>query len=207
MKTAPLSGSRRENVGKKDADQLRLKERVPGVLYGGSQQIHFHVSEIDLKKLVYSPDVYRLEFDIEGTSIPAIIKDMQFHPVTDRILHMDCLELVHGKEVEIALPVRTTGSSIGVRNGGRLATNYRRLPVRALPSAIPECVEIDITDVEIGDSVRVRDVALEGCTILVSDGAVILDVKRTRAAMAAEAAEDGSAPDAAAEEGEEAAAK
>lgn len=206
MKTAPLSGSLRENVGKKDADHLRATERVPGVLYGGSEQVHFHVSEIELKKLVYSPDVYRLEFDVNGKVYPAIIKDMQFHPVTDRILHMDCLELVDGKEVEVALPVRTTGSSIGVRNGGRLATNYRRLPVRALPSAIPECVEVDITEVKIGDSVRVRDIELEGCTILVSDSAVVLDVKRTRAAMAAEAAEagDASTPE---EGGEEAAAE
>ena len=206
MKTAPLSGSLRENVGKKDADQLRATERVPGVLYGGSEQVHFHVSEIELKKLVYSPDVYRLDFDVNGKVYPAIIKDMQFHPVTDRILHMDCLELVDGKEVEVALPVRTTGSSIGVRNGGRLATNYRRLPVRALPSAIPECVEVDITEVKIGDSVRVRDIELEGCTILVSDSAVVLDVKRTRAAMAAEAAEagDASTPE---EGGEEAAAE
>jgi len=207
MKKAPLSGSLRENVGKKDADQLRSTERVPGVLYGGSEQIHFHVSEIDLKKLVYSPDVYRLDFDINGKVYPAIIKDMQFHPVTDKILHMDCLELVDGKEVEVALPVRTTGSSIGVRNGGRLATNYRRLPVKALPNAIPECVEIDVTEVKIGDSVRVRDVSLEGCNILLSESAVILDVKRTRAAMAAEAAADEGAAPAEGEQAEEAAAE
>ena len=205
MKTAQLSGSPRENVGKKSASQLRNEGKIPGVLYGGEKQVHFTVEENDMKKLVYSPDVYKIEFDVAGQMTPCVIQDMQFHPVTDKIVHVDLLELNDNKEVKVALPVRTTGNSIGVRNGGRLSTNYRRLPMRALPSALPEYVEIDITEVKIGDSVRVRDIEIPGCTILAADSAVIVDVKRTRAAMSAEAAaeategDQGDAP--AAEEG------
>ena len=190
MKTAQLSGSPRENVGKKSASQLRKEGKVPGVLYGGNNQTHFTVEENDIKKLVFSPDVYQIEFTIDGNTVSCVIQDIQFHPVTDRIVHFDLLELSENKELKIALPVRTVGNSVGVRNGGRLSINYRRLPMRALPSALPEFVEIDVTEVEIGDSVRVRDVKISGCTILAADSAVIVDVKRTRAAMAAEAAAD-----------------
>ncbi|MEO0404363.1 MAG: 50S ribosomal protein L25 [Bacteroidota bacterium] len=205
MKTASLSGSPRENVGKKDATALRAAGNIPGVLYGGSKEQHFFVSEIELNKLVYSPDVYKIEFDLGGNNVSAIIKDMQFHPVTDKILHMDLLELVDGKPVEVALPVRTQGNSIGVRNGGRLSINYRRLPLRAMPADLPDEVQIDVTEIKIGDSVRVRDVEIPGCTILAADSAVIIDVKRTRAAMAAEAAaeSDGEGEAPAAEEAAE----
>ena len=205
MKTAQLSGSPRESVGKKSASQLRNEGKIPGVLYGGDSQTHFTVEENDLKKLVYSPDVYQIEFDVDGKTTSCVIQDMQFHPVTDRIVHFDLLELSNDKEVKVALPVRTVGNSVGVRNGGRLSINYRRLPMRALPSALPEYVEVDITEVKIGDSIRVRDIEIPGCTILAADSAVVADVKRTRAAMAAEAAAeaaDGDAP-AAAEEAAE----
>ncbi|NQX91651.1 MAG: 50S ribosomal protein L25 [Flavobacteriales bacterium] len=196
MKTASLSGSPRESVGKKDATALRAAGNIPGVLYGGSEEKHFFVNENDLNKLVYSPDVYMIDFDLGGNKASAIIKDLQFHPVTDKILHMDLLELTDGKPVEVALPVRTQGNSVGVRNGGRLSINYRRLPLRALPADLPDSVEIDVTEVKIGDSVRVRDVEIPGCTILAADSAVIVDVKRTRAAMAAAAAAEADGDDA-----------
>ncbi len=188
MKTASLSGSPRENVGKKDADTLRKNGRVPGVLYGGQEQIHFSVDNIELEKVVYTPDAFRFNFEIDGKTYPTIIKDMQFHPVTDKIQHLDMLQLFDDKPVTVELPVRTTGNSIGVRNGGRLAINFRRLMVRGLPNDLPEAIVADITNLKIGDAARVRDLNIEGCEILAADNAVVVDVKKTRAAMAAAAA-------------------
>lgn len=188
MKTASLSGSLRENVGKKDADTLRKNGRVPGVLYGGKEQIHFHVDNIELEKLVYTPDAYRFDFEVDGKTYPTIIKDMQFHPVNDKIQHMDMLQLFDDKPVTVELPVRTTGNSIGVRNGGRLAISYRSLKVRGLPNDLPEAIVADITNLKIGDAARVKDLSIEGCEILAAENAVVVDVKRTRAAMAAAAA-------------------
>lgn len=188
MKTASLSGSLRENVGKKDADTLRKNGRVPGVLYGGKEQIHFHVDNIELEKLVYTPDAYRFDFEVDGKTYPTIIKDMQFHPVNDKIQHMDMLQLFDDKPVTVELPVRTTGNSVGVRNGGRLAISYRSLKVRGLPNDLPEAIVADITNLKIGDAARVKDLSIEGCEILAAENAVVVDVKRTRAAMAAIAA-------------------
>ena len=187
MKTASLSGSSRESVGKKDADALRSASRVPGVLYGGAEQIHLSVEEIQLNKLVFNPDVFKIELDIEGKKVDCIIQDIQFHPVTDRVTHIDCLEILPGKPVKIDLPLRTTGQSIGVMNGGRLELNYRRLPVRGIADQLPDCITVDITPLKIGDNARVRDLKVDGLDILLSESALLVACKRTRAAMSAEA--------------------
>jgi len=187
MKTASLSGSSRESVGKKDADALRSASRVPGVLYGGAEQIHFSVEEIQLNKLVFNPDVFKIELDIEGKKVDCIIQDIQFHPVTDRVTHIDCLEILPGKPVKIDLPLRTTGQAIGVMNGGRLELNYRRLPVRGIADQLPDCITVDITPLKIGDNARVRDLKVDGLDILLSESALLVACKRTRAAMSAEA--------------------
>ena len=201
MKTASLSGSPREGVGKKDAAELRAKGQVPGVLYGGSEQVHFHVNEVQLNKLVFTPDTYRLAFEVGGTTYDCIVQDIQFHPVTDRIVHLDLLQVFADKVIRVKLPVTTSGTSVGVRNGGRLHLVYRRLPVVGLANSIPESVNVDISPLDIGDALRVADITVEGCTVPLNDSAVVLGVKRTRAAMSAAAAEDGEA-----EGGEEAAA-
>ena len=198
MKTASLSGSLREGVGKKDADALRASNRVPGVLYWGAEQIHFSLEEVQLNKLVFNPDVFKIELDIDGKKVDCIIQDIQFHPVTDRVTHIDLLEVLPGKPVKVALPLRTTGQAIGVMNGGRLELNYRRVPVRGIADDLPECLTVDITPLEIGDNARVRDLNVEGLEILLSDSALLVACKRTRAAMSAESA---------LEEGEEGAAE
>ena len=198
MKTASLSGSLRESVGKKDADALRASNRVPGVLYGGAEQCHFSLSEVELNKVVFNPDVFKLELDLNGKKVDCIIQDIQFHPVTDRVTHVDLLEVLPGKPVKVELPLRTTGQAIGVMNGGRLELNYRRVPVRGLVDQLPECLTVDISPLEIGDNARVRDLDIEGLDILLSESALLVACKRTRAAMSAESALDG-------EEGEEAA--
>ena len=187
MKTASLSGSSRESVGKKDADALRAASQVPGVLYGGAEQVHFSVSEIQLNKLVFNPDVFRIKLDIDGKKVDCIIQDIQFHPVTDRVTHIDCLEILPGKPIKVALPLRTVGQSIGVMNGGRLELNYRRVPVRGIADQLPECITVDIAPLEIGDNARVRDLNVDGLEILLNESALLVACKRTRAAMSAEA--------------------
>ena len=191
MKTASLSGSLRESVGKKDADALRASNRVPGVLYGGAEQCHFSLSEVELNKVVFNPDVFKIELDLNGKKVDCIIQDIQFHPVTDRVTHVDLLEVLPGKPVKVELPLRTTGQSIGVMNGGRLELNYRRVPVRGLVDQLPECLTVDITPLKIGDNARVRDLDIEGLDILLSESALLVACKRTRAAMSAESALEG----------------
>ena len=191
MKTASLSGSLRESVGKKDADALRASNRVPGVLYGGAEQCHFSLSEVELNKVVFNPDVFKLELDLNGKKVDCIIQDIQFHPVTDRVTHIDLLEVLPGKPVKVELPLRTTGQAIGVMNGGRLELNYRRVPVRGLVDQLPECLTVDITPLEIGDNARVRDLDIEGLDILLSESALLVACKRTRAAMSADSALEG----------------
>jgi len=206
MKTASLSGSLRESVGKKDADALRASNRVPGVLYGGAEQCHFSLSEVELNKVVFNPDVFKLELDLNGKKVDCIIQDIQFHPVTDRVTHIDLLEVLPGKPVKVELPLRTTGQAIGVMNGGRLELNYRRVPVRGLVDQLPECLTVDITPLKIGDNARVRDLKIEGLDILLSESALLVACKRTRAAMSAESAaegEEGAEGGEAAEGGEE----
>jgi large subunit ribosomal protein L25 len=190
MKTASLSGSPRESVGKKDAAGLRAKGLVPGVLYGGSEQVHFHVNEVQLNKLIFTPDTYRFQFEVGGTTHDCIVQDIQFHPVTDRIVHLDMLQVFPDKPIRVKLPVSTEGASVGVRNGGRLHVVYRRLPVVGLADQIPENVMVDISGLDIGDSIRVGELSVEGCQIPLNESAVILGVRRTRAAMSAEAGEE-----------------
>ena len=207
MKTASLSGSPREGVGKKDAAGLRAKGQVPGVLYGGSEQVHFHVNEVQLNKLIFTPDTYRFQFEVGGTTYDCVVQDIQFHPVTDRIVHIDLLQIFPDKPIRVNLPVVTEGASVGVRNGGRLHVVYRRLPVVGLADQIPESVMVDISDLDIGDSIRVGQMSVEGCQIPLNESAVILGVRRTRAAMSAAAGEEEGAEGAEVAEGAEAGAE
>lgn len=190
MKTAQLSGSLRSNVGKKDAAALRRAEMVPCVLYGQGEQTHFAVKRNDIDKIVFSPDVYQVELDIEGKKKTGIIRELQQHPVKDVIMHVDFLELDPKKEVKLSLPVRLKGSSIGVRAGGRLMTVFRKLQVVGLPSALPEAIELDITKMNIGHQVRVKNIEIPGVTLLDPANAVVVSVKMARGAVKAEEEEE-----------------
>ncbi len=183
MKTVSLSGSLRENVGKKDAAHLRAAGRVPVVVYGGDEQTHFSLDLIELSKYIYTPDVFKFEFDVEGKKLQAILKDLQVHPVTDRLLHVDFMEVVDGKPVKMELPVHVKGSSIGVRNGGRLAVLFRRIKVMGLPKDFPDFAEVDITKLRIGQSLRIKNMSIPGVTILHNPEAVVVGVRRARGAM------------------------
>lgn len=190
MKTAQLSGSLRSNVGKKDAAALRRAELVPCVLYGQGEQTHFAVKRNDIDKIVFSPDVYQVEIDVEGKKAKGIIREVQQHPVKDLIMHVDFLELDPKKEVKLSLPVRLSGSSIGVRAGGRLMTTFRKLQVLGLPDALPEAIELDIAKLNIGHSIRVKSINIPGVTFLDPANAVVVSVKMARGAVRAEEEEE-----------------
>jgi large subunit ribosomal protein L25 len=190
MKTASLSGSSRESVGKKDASQLRLNNRVPAVLYGGGDQKHLSVGELDISKIVVNPDVFQIDLDLDGTVHKCIVQDVQFHPVTERIVHIDLLQVVDGKPVRVELPLRTTWHRPGVIDGGRIQMLFRRLPVRGLIQDLPEEISVDISDLVIGDSARVRDIEVPNCDVLLSESALLVACKRTRAAMSAESEDE-----------------
>lgn len=198
MKKAQLSGSLRANVGKKDAKALRNAGQVPCVLYGQGEQTHFSVRSVDLEKLIFSPDVYQVELDIDGTKKVAIIQDLSMHPVKDKPQHVDFLELNDSKPVRVELPLRHTGAPIGVMNGGKLRQPYRKLRVVGLPGDLPEEVSVEISQLRIGDSVRISELDVPGVTFLEPANAVVLAVKMARGAVADDDADDAA-------EGEEAA--
>jgi len=191
MKQVSLSGSLRENVGKKDTKALRNAGLVPCVIYGGDSQIHFSVKSVDLNKLIYTPDVYKIEIDLGDKKVLTVAKEYQFHPVTDKVIHADFIELDDSREVKISLPVKLSGNAIGVRNGGRLLSIYRTLSLKGLPSAFPEAVEIDITNLRIGKKIRVSDVSIPGLTILAPSNAVIVGIRTARGAVDEDEEEEG----------------
>jgi large subunit ribosomal protein L25 len=183
MKKAQLSGSLRANVGKKDAKALRNAGLVPCVLYGTGEQIHFSVRSVDVEKLIFSPDVYQIELDLDGTKKMGIFQDLQMHPVTDKPFHIDFLELKDDKKVKVMLPLRTTGAAIGVMNGGKLRQPYRKLKVLGLPADLPESIVVDIEKLRIGNSVRISALPSENIEFLDPHNAVVLSVKMARGAV------------------------
>lgn len=190
MKQVSLSGSPRENVGRKGAEELRKSGRIPGVIYGGANQIAFSILKNDWDKIVSRPDTLQINIEVGGKTYATIIQEMQMNPVTDRVTHIDLLELVPGKAVRTTLPVRTIGTSEGVRSGGRLLQNYRKVRISGKPEFIPDDIQLDITNLKIGDMIRVRDIKIEGCTVLEAEASAVVTVQMTRAAMADAAASE-----------------
>jgi large subunit ribosomal protein L25 len=186
MKKVSLSGSPRANVGSKDASLLRKAERIPCVVYGTGEQIHFSVKEIDLKKIIWNPEVFNVELNIDGKTFSTIVKDVQFHPVTDRLVHVDFLSVVPGKPFKVKLPVRITGTAEGVKKGGKLIQNFRKMLVWGTIDKMPDAIEVNVDALEIGSMIRVKDVALEGIKLLEAPEAVIAAVKVTRNVAAEE---------------------
>ena len=183
MKTAQLSGSLRANVGKKDAALIRNEGRVPCVLYGQGTQTHFSVSRVAIDKIVFSPEVYQVELDIEGKKAMGIIRELQQHPTKDTIQHVDFYELSETKPVSVKLPVRLVGSARGVLAGGRLMQVFRNLSCVGLPSAIPDAITLDIAKLKIGQSIRVNSISIPGITFLDPANAVVVSVKMARGAI------------------------
>ena len=180
MKSVSISAEKRVDLGKKEAKVLRAAGKVPCVVYGGETIQHFSATEIAFNNLVYTPNVYTVAIDIEGTTVNALIKDIQFHPVTDKILHIDFIELTPGKFVNTEIPVVLNGNAIGVRNGGKLRKTLRKLSVRSTPENLPDAITLDISTMKIGEKIYVRDVDAKGFDILTSGNAVIVAVKTAR---------------------------
>ena len=202
MKSITINGSQRESVGKKATKALRNAGQVPCVLYGGDKSVHFTAGEIAFSKLVYTPNAHTAVIVLDnGTTYNAVLQDIQFHPVTDKILHIDFYQLLEGKEITMDIPVQLVGSSIGVKAGGNLRRNRRKLRVKALPDNLPDFIEADISELKIGDKLFVTDVASDSFSFLHSDNTVVCQIKRSRVAIVDEL-EEGEGEGEEGEEGE-----
>jgi len=186
MKSIAISGSLRENVGKRDAKELRYQGKIPAVLYGSGEQYHFAVSAADLKPLVYTPEVQFVDLDISGKKYQAIVQEAQFHPLTDQIIHIDFLALDDKKEVAVHIPIELTGTSPGVKMGGKLIQKLRKLRVKALPKDLPQTIQVSLEPLEVGKSVRVSAIDVPKAKVLNNADDTIVSVVMSRALKQAE---------------------
>ena len=190
MKTLAISAKLRKGTGKTDSKALRNQGNVPCVLYGGEKQVCFYAHENDFRNLVHTPDVFIVELDIEGEKYRAIMQDLQFHPVTDKLLHLDFLQIFDDKEVTMTIPVHLEGMSIGIRNGGVLSFRRRKIITRAIPGNLPDYIEINIEDLDIGQSIFIRDLRVDKYSFLAADNAVVVGVRTARELIIEEEAEE-----------------
>ncbi len=191
MKSITINGSKRESVGKSASKALRNAGQIPCVLYGGDGPMHFSAPELAFSKLVYTSNAYTVVIAFnEKETYSAVLQDIQFHPVTDKILHIDFYQLFDNKEIAMDIPVRLVGNSIGVKLGGNLQRNKRKLRIKALPTNLPDYIEIDITDLNIGDRVYITELENESYTFLHPDNTVVCQVRRARAAIVDTVEED-----------------
>jgi large subunit ribosomal protein L25 len=188
MKSITIKGSKRESVGKVATKALRNADKVPCVLYGGDNPLHFSANELDFSKLVYTPNAHTVVLDINGDQkINAILQDIQFHPVSDKILHVDFYELSEDKEVNMEIPVVIEGSAPGVLlEGGMLEISKRKLKVRALPKNLPDFINVDISSLKLGNKILTADLESEDFSILHPDNTVVCKVRTSRASMSLE---------------------
>ncbi len=198
MKTVALTGELRSTLGSKDSRALRNEGKVPCVLYGGGDHIHFYIYSPDFKALVYTPNMYKVQLTIEGKKYLAILHDMQFHPVNESIIHADFLAVDEKKIVTVSIPVKVSGNSPGVRNGGKLIQKIQRLKVKGLIANIPDTVELNIDTMELGQSIKVKDISIKNIEILDSKDNAVVSVKLTRNVIKADEPAAGAAATAAA---------
>ena len=185
MKSITIKGSERENVGKKATKAVRDAGMVPCVIYGGNQPVHFVADERAFKDLVYTPNAHTVVVELNGTSCNVIMQDIQFHPVSDKILHIDFFQLSDDKEIIMEVPVKVTGTSPGVLLGGVLRLNQRRLKVKALPKNLPDFVEANISELQMGNKLYVTKLETNNFKLMHPDNTVVCQVRISRAAMKA----------------------
>ncbi len=197
MKTIDIKGTARTCGGKKLAKQLRKQGMVPCNLYGelkgenGLPQAYaFSVSEAELRKLIYTPEIYTVNLDIDGNKCMAILKEVQFHPVKDNVLHIDFYQITDEKPIVMEVPIRLNGLAEGVKAGGKLAASVRKLKVKAVHTAIPERLDIDVTNLQLGKTIKVGELSFEGLELVTSPSVVVCQVKMTRNARSAASAEE-----------------
>lgn len=197
MKTIEIKGTARTAGGKKLAKQLRKQGVIPCNLYGELKDekglpkaTSFSVTEGELRKLIYTPDIYTVKLDIDGKQCLAILKEAQFHPVKDNVLHVDFYEITDEKPIVMEVPIKLNGLAEGVKAGGKLAANVRKLKVKAVHTAIPERLDIDVTHLELGKTIKVAELSFEGLELVTSPSVVVCQVKMTRNARSAASAEE-----------------
>ena len=191
MKSITINGSKRESVGKKSTKALRNAGQVPCVIYGGDTPVHFSAEELAFSKLVYTPNAHTVVIALGSDTMNAVLQDIQFHPVTDRILHVDFYQLFDDKEIAMDIPVHFIGKSLGVANGGSLRKNKRKLRVKALPTNLPDFIEADVTPLKIGGKLYITELANESYKFLHPDNTVVCQVKRSRVSIDEEELEEG----------------
>jgi len=185
MKSLEVKAQKRESLGKKSAKQMRDTGMVPGVLYGKDEVIHLSVPFSELRHLIYTPSVYLVDLNIDGQMEKAIIQDLQWHPVEEKLLHVDFLKVSDNKPVKISLPVNISGLAKGIKAGGKLKVNMRSLKVKALPENLPDVIEIDVTKLGIGDSIKVGEIKRDNLEFMDNKSNLIVGVISTRAAQSA----------------------
>ena len=183
MKTLAISVKERQNVGKSNTRALRNQGNVPCVLYGGEKQVTFYAHENDFRKLVYTPDTFIAELNIDGSKVRAILQDIQFHPVTDKILHIDFLEVIEGKPITVTLPVILEGAAPGVKNGGNLMFRRPKIITKGLAASLPDAITLNIEHLKIGMFIYIKDIEMDGCEFLAPGNSVVVGVKTARAAI------------------------
>jgi large subunit ribosomal protein L25 len=183
MKTLAISVKERQNVGKSNTRALRNQGNVPCVLYGGEKQVTFYAHENDFRKLVYTPETFIAELNIDGSKVRAILQDIQFHPVTDKILHIDFLEVIEGKPITVTLPVILEGAAPGVKNGGNLMFRRPKIITKGLAARLPDAINLNIEHLKIGMFIYIKDIEIDGCEFLAPGNSVIVGVKTARAAI------------------------
>ena len=191
MKSIEIKGFSREGLGKKDSKKLRSEGKVPCVLYGSKAPVHFFAEAGDFRKVINTPAVYLIDLNIDGTTHKAIMQDVQFHPVEDQVIHVDFLEIGDDRPLKIEVPIKVEGYAKGMRSGGKLKVNLRRLKVKALAKNLPDNIKIDITELELGDSFKVGQLELDNIEFLNSKSVPVVSVVITRAARAAMGAAGG----------------
>lgn len=194
MKSINVTGTARTATGKKATREIRKAGAVPCNLYGEARgenglpkAFSFSATQEELRKLVYSPDIYSVNLNIDGKECKAIMKELQFHPVTDKLLHIDFYEINETKPIVMEVPIKLTGLAEGVKAGGKLSASVRKLKVRAPYTAIPECLNIDVTNLGLGKTIKVAELNFEGLELVTSPSVVVCQVKMTRSAMSAAA--------------------
>lgn len=204
MESITITGTLREETGTKSAKVLRREGNVPCVIYGGDENVHFYTHDSSFRVLLYTPEAHSVLIDLGKKTYRAVIRDAQFHPVSDIIEHVDFFELVEGKPVTIEVPIKLVGNARGVRNGGRLKVNLRKLKVKGEEANLPGFIEHDIENVRIGESVRVQDIKADGFEILHEATRTILIIQTSRLAVEDAEEEEGETAEGTEAEGEEA---
>jgi len=190
MKTLAINVKERGNVGKTNTRALRNQGNVPCVLYGGEKQVTFYAHENDFRKLVYTPDTFVVELSIDGTVTKAIMQDIQFHPVTDKILHIDFLEVFANKAITVSIPVVLNGTAIGVKNGGNLMFRRSKIIAKGLVANLPNSIELNIEHLNIGMFTYIKDITIEECELVAPGNSVVVGVKTARAVVEEEVEEE-----------------